>query len=607
MYTVTFYSFKGGVGRTFSLVNVATILARAGRKVLMIDFDLEAPGIQTFELFRPSSPRPGLVEYVYEYIQTGRAPDVRDFVYDTKAANCNGRLWLMPAGKCDAEYRTKLSAIHWQSLYERLDGYLMFEDLKAQWKKHFSPDYVFIDSRTGHTDIEGICTRQLPDAVTLLFFPNEQNLLGLREVVKDIRTEAGRSRNDVPKLHFVVSNVPELDDEERILESRLKDFSSELEFETALTIPHYLSLSLVDQAIFAIERPNSRLTRAYQSLADSITEDNMEDREAAIVFLKNQFHSTALSLDGTNGNAEQRLRKVRELHPDDGEILSLVARIRKSEGRFDEASVLFERAVKFGDRSAAALLERAAVRICNNDRTAAVDDIRVALNQDNVGIGDVERAIRLLGQANEGLLKEVADSPAMQSLSQDRWLPAIEALMLFDKGLKPALSLLLKLKRDRSLGMPQRLIADGELILCLIGDGQFDVAIEQIPHADQPEQMGIEDAFNFAMSIWGKSRKIPHDLFRRISVMDANERESRSTANYYQCIGLVHACLGNRDTAESLIAESLARIGRFRDRDFSCWRYRYANPKEFTSDCEFIRRLNLGEPLLPAFFDRISK
>jgi len=571
----------------------------------MVDFDLEAPGIQTFDLFRPPKVQKGMVEYVYEYMQSGRAPDVREFVYDTQIPEGRGRLLLMPAGRCDAEYRAKLSTIHWQSLYERCDGYLMFEDLKAQWKQQFDPDYVFIDSRTGHTDIEGICTRQLPDAVTLLFFPNEQNLLGLREVVKDIRSEVSRSRREVPKLHFVVSNVPELDDEERILETRLNEFGSELGFENALKIPHYPSLSLVNQAIFAMERPNSRLTKAYQSLADAITEDNMEDREAAIAFLRKQFHSTALSLDSLKGN-EGPLQRIRELHPDDGEILSLVARIRKSEGRFDEANLLFERAVEFGDRSASTLLERAAIRITNNDRTAAVDDIRAALCQSNVSPTDVERAVRLLGEANEGLLLEVVNSPAMRSLSPGMRLPAIEAMMLFDEGLKCALILLLELKDESSLTAPQSEIANSELILCLIGDRQFDNAIERISGRDTPEQLAIDDAFNYAMSLWGKNKSVPEELFRLVINLDGKERKRHPTANYYQCLALVHACVGNHDAAESLLAESIARIGRFRDRDFSCWRYRYAKPTEFKSDCESIRRLIHGEPLLPTFINKFD-
>ena len=45
---VTFYSYKGGVGRSMALANVGDALARAGLKVLMIDFDLEAPGLEQF-------------------------------------------------------------------------------------------------------------------------------------------------------------------------------------------------------------------------------------------------------------------------------------------------------------------------------------------------------------------------------------------------------------------------------------------------------------------------------------------------------------------------------------------------------------------------------
>ncbi|MEM6301295.1 MAG: AAA family ATPase, partial [Pseudomonadota bacterium] len=50
MYTVTFYSFKGGVGRSMAMMNVASELVAAGRRVLVVDFDLEAPGLDTFNL-----------------------------------------------------------------------------------------------------------------------------------------------------------------------------------------------------------------------------------------------------------------------------------------------------------------------------------------------------------------------------------------------------------------------------------------------------------------------------------------------------------------------------------------------------------------------------
>ncbi|MFN5898724.1 MAG: AAA family ATPase, partial [Planctomyces sp.] len=42
---LTFYSYKGGTGRSMSLANIAWILAMNGHRVLMIDWDLEAPGL----------------------------------------------------------------------------------------------------------------------------------------------------------------------------------------------------------------------------------------------------------------------------------------------------------------------------------------------------------------------------------------------------------------------------------------------------------------------------------------------------------------------------------------------------------------------------------
>src|SRR5947207_7956161 len=45
---ITFYSYKGGVGRSMALANVAVLLAKWGKKVLVVDWDLEAPGVEHF-------------------------------------------------------------------------------------------------------------------------------------------------------------------------------------------------------------------------------------------------------------------------------------------------------------------------------------------------------------------------------------------------------------------------------------------------------------------------------------------------------------------------------------------------------------------------------
>ena len=68
MFSTTFYSFKGGVGRTLALVNVAIELAKDGNNVALIDFDLEAPGLHEYPIFSARShPQKGLLDLIRDY------------------------------------------------------------------------------------------------------------------------------------------------------------------------------------------------------------------------------------------------------------------------------------------------------------------------------------------------------------------------------------------------------------------------------------------------------------------------------------------------------------------------------------------------------------
>src|SRR5213078_2846099 len=73
---VTFYSYKGGTGRSMALANVAWILASTGLKVLVIDWDLEAPGLHRY--FRPFlddtelTQSPGLIDFLTDFAAAAR-------------------------------------------------------------------------------------------------------------------------------------------------------------------------------------------------------------------------------------------------------------------------------------------------------------------------------------------------------------------------------------------------------------------------------------------------------------------------------------------------------------------------------------------------------
>ena len=159
MYVVTFYSFKGGVGRTLALLNVAYEITNSGQRVLVVDFDLEAPAIrpdrwkqganddETDQVGRGPTD-PGVVEFVTRYLETMRVPPVSDYIVDATPEGCRGHLAVMSAGAVDGTYGQRLNAIDWGLLYAARDGYVMFEDVRAQWQAA-DFDYVLLDSRTG--------------------------------------------------------------------------------------------------------------------------------------------------------------------------------------------------------------------------------------------------------------------------------------------------------------------------------------------------------------------------------------------------------------------------------------------------------------------------
>src|SRR5438876_11873823 len=119
MFVVTFYSYKGGVGRTSALVNVAYRLARRGKRVFVLDFDLEAPGIDSYGLAKTDISTPGLVEYISAFTATGKVPNLRDFVLDSTLPGTAGKLFLMRGGKKDDAYKSALGQLDWKILYRQ--------------------------------------------------------------------------------------------------------------------------------------------------------------------------------------------------------------------------------------------------------------------------------------------------------------------------------------------------------------------------------------------------------------------------------------------------------------------------------------------------------
>ena len=217
---VTFYSYKGGTGRTMALSNIAVLLARqqnATTPVLMIDWDLEAPGLHHY--FDHHEERPGVLELFEacrEQLQRRRKGaaglDDEELAREVLAAvgwehyvsrvDQSSQLYLMRAGRFDDSYGERLAAMHWGELFDSCPA--LFRCFGDNLARHFR--HVLVDSRTGRTDSAGICTTLLPRKLVVVFTPNRQSLEGVQALVT--RATAYRRSHEDEQRPLVVYPLP---------------------------------------------------------------------------------------------------------------------------------------------------------------------------------------------------------------------------------------------------------------------------------------------------------------------------------------------------------------------------------------------------------------
>lgn len=223
METITFYSYKGGTGRSLALANAAVYLAKLGFKVVALDFDLEAPGLH-YKLSRNDDGsalkvEKGVVDYVISFLQDGgvRLP-LNDFIVSAAVPGIEKPLvHLLPAGQVPSpDYWLKLSRIDWHELFYKrgAKGVQIFKELQTRILDELQPDFLLVDARTGITEMGGVATTLLADKVLCLVLPTLENLEGARAVLRSLK----RSRREISgtdlEIMVAVSRLPEMSNPE---------------------------------------------------------------------------------------------------------------------------------------------------------------------------------------------------------------------------------------------------------------------------------------------------------------------------------------------------------------------------------------------------------
>lgn len=204
---ITFYSYKGGTGRSMALANVSWILASAGKRVLAIDWDLEAPGLHRY--FSPFlrdkklSATEGIINFADEYRQKAMTPpadrntlpenwyleyaDLSHYAVRLNWDFGNGYLDFVPAGQQDEDYSGLVNSFNWKTFFVDLGGNRLLDATKELLRDNY--DYILIDSRTGVSDTSGICTVKMPDILVVCFTLNNQSIDGAASVANDVHSQ----------------------------------------------------------------------------------------------------------------------------------------------------------------------------------------------------------------------------------------------------------------------------------------------------------------------------------------------------------------------------------------------------------------------------------
>lgn len=209
---IAFYSLKGGVGRSTALAVAAWSLAKQGKRVLVLDLDLESPGLSSF-LTRPEEmPQYGIVDWLVEDL-VGAGDPLLDSMVASIDVRSAGELLVVPAhGSKPGEYLLKLGRIWMPSLskdgsrepwFRRLGR--MLQSLVDQRR----PDIILLDARAGLNEASSSTLLSLGASRILLFATNSEHTWAGYGILFDHWRRSGQAYSIRNRLQMVAAMVPE--------------------------------------------------------------------------------------------------------------------------------------------------------------------------------------------------------------------------------------------------------------------------------------------------------------------------------------------------------------------------------------------------------------
>jgi len=242
---ISVHSFRGGTGKSNTTANVTTLLAAEGRRVGVIDTDIQSPGIHVLFGLDETEMGHSLNDYLW-----GKC-DIKETAHDVTArlgAGMKGQVFLIPSSIKAGEIARVLREGYDVGLLN--DGFhRLVEDLNR--------DVLMIDTHPGLNE-ETLLSIAISDALAIILRPDQQDYQGTGVTVEVAR------KLDVPRLLLVVNKVPSVFNFNEV-KSRVEQTYN---CEVAAVLPHSDEMmTLASAGIFSLRYPDHPVTALYKQVA----------------------------------------------------------------------------------------------------------------------------------------------------------------------------------------------------------------------------------------------------------------------------------------------------------------------------------------------------
>jgi septum site-determining protein MinD len=242
---IAVHSFRGGTGKSSITANVATLLAAQGKRVGVIDADIQSPGIHV--LFGLAGED---IDYALNDYLWGRC-DIQQTAHDMTprlGADITGRVFLIPSSiKSDEIARV---------LREGYDTRLLTRGLRTLITA-LSLDVLAIDTHPGLNE-ETLLSIVISQVLAIILRPDQQDYEGTGVAVEVAR------QLKVPHMMLVVNKVPSVFDADAVQAQVEHAYGCPV----AAVLPHSDELmTLASGGIFVLHYPDHPVTALYRQVA----------------------------------------------------------------------------------------------------------------------------------------------------------------------------------------------------------------------------------------------------------------------------------------------------------------------------------------------------